>query len=201
MKLLFRWINKLLCGWNVGLYFRPRIRYEGKKCLPAFTRGPAIIITNHKNQMDFLLVLYLFLKHFLMKPLMEIMEKRQAQVETDLNDAASEKQEAIRLKEQYEGSLREAEDQAGRILEDAKKMGRTEYEKILRQADDDAAKKLEQADRMIGLEREKTLRELQGLTKELAATAAEKLLKENSGREADRKRFAAFLADTGEKHD
>ena len=46
-----------------------------------------------------LLVLYLFLKHFLMKPLMEIMEKRQAQVETDLNDAASEKQEAIRLKE------------------------------------------------------------------------------------------------------
>ena len=70
-----------------------------------------------------LLVLYLFLKHFLMKPLMEIMEKRQAQVETDLNDAASEKQEAIRLKEQYEGSLREAEDQAGRILEDAKKMG------------------------------------------------------------------------------
>lgn len=32
-----------------------------------------------------LLVLYLFLKHFLMKPLMEIMEKRQAQVETDLN--------------------------------------------------------------------------------------------------------------------
>ena len=53
-----------------------------------------------------LLVLYLFLKHFLMKPLMEIMEKRQAQVETDLNDAASEKQEAIRLKEQYEGSLR-----------------------------------------------------------------------------------------------
>ena len=57
MKLLFRWINKLLCGWNVGLYFRPRIRYEGKKCLPAFTLGPAIIITNHKNQMDFLLVL------------------------------------------------------------------------------------------------------------------------------------------------
>ena len=97
-----------------------------------------------------LLVLYLFLKHFLMKPLMEIMEKRQAQVETDLNDAA---------------------------------------------------RKLEQADRMIGLEREKTLRELQGLTKELAATAAEKLLKENSGREADRKRFAAFLADTGEKHE
>ena len=99
--------------------------------------------------------------------------------------------EAIRLKEQYEGSLREAEDQAGRILEDAKKMGRTEYEKILRQADDDAAKKLEQADRMIG----------QGLTKELAATATEKLLKENSGQEADRKRFAAFLADTGEKYD
>ena len=80
-------------------------------------------------------------------------------------------------------------------------MGRTEYEKILRQADDDVAKKLEQADRMIGLEREKTLRELQGLTKELAATAAEKLLKENSGQEADRKRFAAFLADTGEKYD
>lgn len=40
MKLLFRWINKLLCGWNVGLYFRPRIRYEGKKVPPGLYTRP-----------------------------------------------------------------------------------------------------------------------------------------------------------------
>lgn len=60
MKLLFRWFHKLLCGWTVGLYFLPRVRYEGKRRHTAFFKGPAIIVTNHKNQMDFLLVLYLF---------------------------------------------------------------------------------------------------------------------------------------------
>lgn len=148
-----------------------------------------------------LLILYLFLRHFLMKPLMELIEKRQAQVEADLDDAASEKKKAVQLKEEYEGSLLEAENQAGRILEDAKKLAKTEYDKILKQADADAAKKLAQADQLISLEREKTLQELQSMTKELAADAAEKLLREKSGRDADHRRFAAFLADTGDVHD
>ncbi len=148
-----------------------------------------------------LLILYLFLRHFLMKPLMELMEKRQAQVEADLNDAASEKKKAEQLREEYEGSLREAEDQAGRILEDAKKLARTEYDKILKQADADVEKRRKAAEQMISLEREKTLQELQTMTKKLAADATEKLLKEKSGQDADHRRFSAFLADTGDAHD
>ena len=62
MKLLFRWFHKLVLGWTVGLYFLPKIRYENRKKRP---HGPCIIISNHKNQMDFLLMLWVFYFRYL----------------------------------------------------------------------------------------------------------------------------------------
>ncbi len=61
MKNLFRWFHKIFFVWSLGLYFLPRVRYEGKKC----PKGPMIIVTNHKNQMDFLLMLWVFLFRYL----------------------------------------------------------------------------------------------------------------------------------------
>lgn len=57
MKTFFRWFHKLLLGWTVWLYFRPRVRYEEKGSMP---RGPVLLVSNHKNHMDFLLMELLF---------------------------------------------------------------------------------------------------------------------------------------------
>ena len=57
MKTFFRWFHKLLLGWTVWLYFRPRVRYEEKGSMP---RGPVLLVSNHKNPMDFLLMELLF---------------------------------------------------------------------------------------------------------------------------------------------
>ena len=53
----------------------------------------------------------------------------------------------------------------------------------------------------IELEREKVLNDLQASVTGLAMTAAAKLLSEQSSPENDRKRYQAFLASAGEKHD
>ena len=132
-----------------------------------------------------IVVLYLFLKHFLMKPLMSILEERKQMVEKELDKAAAANRDAGLLKKKYEVSLEKADEEAGRIVAQAKERAGEEYEKILSKADADASKKLEDAKKMI----------------DLAMTATAKLLSEQAGPESDKKRYQAFLASAGEKHD
>lgn len=62
MKTLFRWVHKLLFGWSVWLYFRPKIQYEEKGSMP---EGPVLLVSNHKNHMDFLLLMVVFWRRYL----------------------------------------------------------------------------------------------------------------------------------------
>ena len=50
------------------------------------------------------LVLLLFMRHFLMKPVMEILEQRKQMVEKDLDAASTAKSQAEALKTQYAAS-------------------------------------------------------------------------------------------------
>jgi len=133
-----------------------------------------------------IVVLYLFLKHFLMKPLMSILEERKQMVEKELDKAAAANRDAGLLKKKYEVSLEKADEEAGRIVAQAKERAGEEYEKILSKADADASKKLEDAKKMIDLEREKALNDLRASVTGLAMTATAKLLSEQADRKATR---------------
>ena len=67
-----------------------------------------------------IVVLYLFLKHFLMKPLMSILEERKQMVEKELDKAAAANRDAGLLKKKYEVSLEKADEEAGRIVAQAR---------------------------------------------------------------------------------
>ena len=148
-----------------------------------------------------ILVLYLFLKHFLMKPVMAIQEERKQMVEKELDEAAVSSRDADLLKKKYELSLENAKTEADDIVTKAKVRASEEYDRILKKADADAAKKADEAKKVIELEREKALNDLQASVTGLAMTAAAKLLSEQRSPENDRKRYQAFLASAGEKHD
>lgn len=62
MKFLFRLFVKLTGFLSVWLYFKPRVRHEKKKprYSTVFSGGAAVIVTNHRDQMDFILMLLLF---------------------------------------------------------------------------------------------------------------------------------------------
>lgn len=148
-----------------------------------------------------ILVLYLFLKHFLMKPVMAILEERKQMVEKELDEAAVSSRDADLLKKKYDLSLENAKAEADDIVTKAKVRASEEYDRILKKADADAAKKADEAKKVIELEREKALNDLQASVTGLAMTAAAKLLSEQSSPENDRKRYQTFLASAGEKHD
>lgn len=148
-----------------------------------------------------LLVLYFFMKHFLVKPMRAILDERKQMVERDLDAASASKQEAEQMKKEYEASIQNADQEAGKILENAKLRATEEYNQILARAKTDATKKMEEADRTIALEREKALTDLRASVAELAMTATAKLLAEQNRPQNDRSCYDAFLSQSGEKHD
>ena len=63
-----------------------------------------------------ILVLFLLLKHFLFKPITEMMESRTAEIKNNLKDAEDQKQKASELTAQYEEKLQGAHAEAPRLF-------------------------------------------------------------------------------------
>lgn len=148
-----------------------------------------------------LVILYLFMRHFLFGPVSGILEERRNMVERDLDEAKSTREAADALKRQYEESMGNAREEAGQILAAARERAGKEYDQILEKAREDAGKKLADADKTIALEREKAMNDLKAGVAGLAMTAAARLLKEQSGEKTDRELYNRFLAESGEGHD
>ena len=148
-----------------------------------------------------ILVLYLFMKHFLIGPVRRILEERKQMIEHDLDEAKNREAEAQQMKEQYEASIGNASEEASKIIKDARNRAAAEYDKILAQAGTDAARKMEEADKAIALEREKAMNDLKAGVAGLAMTAAARLLSEQSGPEGDKNLYNRFLAESGEGND
>ena len=140
-------------------------------------------------------------KKFLFDRINKVVEERKQMVEKELDEAAVSSRDADLLKKKYELSLENAKAEADDIVTKAKVRASEEYDRILKKADADAAKKADEAKKVIELEREKALNDLQASVTGLAMTAAAKLLSEQRSPENDRKRYQAFLASAGEKHD
>ena len=143
-----------------------------------------------------ILVLFFFMRHFLMKPVMEILEERKKLVEADRS-----KIQAAELKERYEASLAAAEKEADCIVAKARQQAQSEYERMMEQADQDARKKLQASEKTMELEREKVLNELRTSVTGLAMTAAARLLTEKNSPEWNKRQYDVFLAGEGEKND
>ncbi len=55
-----QWIFKVVYLWSVALYFRPKFYYQNKKMQSSTIKGSAIVVSNHRGPLDFLLLLLAF---------------------------------------------------------------------------------------------------------------------------------------------
>ena len=66
-----------------------------------------------------LLILYVLMKRFLFKPVNEILEKRQREEDARLSAAEEAKNSALKSKEEYEASIKNAEQEKKKIMQQA----------------------------------------------------------------------------------
>ena len=129
-----------------------------------------------------LIVLYLILRKFLFRPVMDIMEKREKMIADGISHANEEQDKAHALKKQYE---------------DAKQ----EYNQILNEANEKADKVMKTARESLNQEREQAFDDMKAQVAGLAMDAAKKILLENADSISSADAYDQFLKDAGDAHD
>lgn len=146
------------------------------------------------------IILYLLLRHFLIKPVTDIMEKRKQLIADGLKNAQDAQDDVLKMKQEYEAALNGAKQESVQIVENARKSAKAEYDRILEEAGNKADGIIESAKETVRIEREKTIRELKGEISGLAIASAAKIAGEAQDEEREYQLFDQFLQETGEGH-
>ncbi len=110
---------------------------------------------------NFLLLVYL-LKKFAWGPIINALEKREAQIETDKKTAADARQRAEEVKAELDKHLAQISTEAAQKMAAAVKAGEAQKDQLLAQAHQQAQQLLEQAKAQIQAEKNKALADVRG---------------------------------------
>ena len=115
-----------------------------------------------------LLILYLFLKKILFKPVKNMIDSRQKEVDDMFSEAESAKADAKEMKAQYEEKLSNAEAESEQILRTAQRRAQLKEEDILKEAQIEASRIRQRAEGEIELEKKRMLGEIKDEVSEMA---------------------------------
>jgi F-type H+-transporting ATPase subunit b len=111
------------------------------------------------------------------RPLMNIIEKRQEYVASEIAQAENQRAQAAELRAQMEADLQKARDEAKAIIDRATKASEEQAQEIMEQARADAQRLKEEALADIQREREKAVAQLRNEVASLAVLVASKVVK------------------------
>lgn len=148
-----------------------------------------------------LLVFFLLLRKFLFKPVTKIMDERQAKIQEDIETAEKTLAEADSTKAQLDERLAKADDEADKIIANAKKRAEKQGEDIVANAEEEAAELLAGARKTIEREREQAVENAREEIAELAVMAASQVLKRNIDKDSNKEFAKQILAEVGAGND
>ena len=127
--------------------------------------------------LNFFVLLFL-LRKFLYSPIKEILDKRAAQINGDLDDAEARRKEVEELKAEYEQKLKNAHKEAQEIVDNAETRANKKAKNIINEAEEKAenlkAKKLEEIEQA----KKEAAAELRDSIADYTVLAANKLIQE-----------------------
>ena len=124
-----------------------------------------------------MLVLFTLMSYLLFNPVRDFLKKRQEFVESNLNDALKDKEEAAKLKEEYDNKLLNVEKEADEILSASRKKALKRENQIVDEAKEEAARIIVRANKEAELEKSKVKdevkKEMISVAKEMASKLVE----------------------------
>ncbi|MCD8021924.1 MAG: F0F1 ATP synthase subunit B [Lachnospiraceae bacterium] len=138
------------------------------------------------------------IKRFLFKPINNILEKRKAAADAEIQDAIKAKEEAEAMKADYEQNMLEAKTKANEILTTAQKTATVQSEEILREASKQAASIKAKAESDIAQEKRKAVNEIKDEIGSMAVEIAGKVIEREISEEDHEKLIDEFIASVGE---
>ena len=120
--------------------------------------------------------LFLIASHLLFNPVRDMMQNRQNRIKSELENAASDMENARALKEEYEAKLKDIDKEAEAILGEARKKALANENKIISDAKEEAARIIERAGVEAELEKSKAVDEVKREMVVLASLMAGKVV-------------------------
>ncbi|MBP3313507.1 MAG: F0F1 ATP synthase subunit B [Oscillospiraceae bacterium] len=145
-----------------------------------------------------MVITFLLLKKFLFKPVKKMIDDRQAEIDRMYEEAESAKQDALSAEAEYAQKLKDAKQEASRILSQAQQDATAKGDEIIRDARQEASRLKEKAQEDIRLEQKKAVNqmkdEISGMAVAIAAKVAEKEIRQED-HEALIEKFIEELGD------
>jgi F-type H+-transporting ATPase subunit b len=144
-----------------------------------------------------LVVLYIFMKKFLFKPVTSFMEKRKNSIEQGLKDAADAKIEAAETRKNYEEQIKNIKADSDKLLNEARTRAAREYDEIVATAKKDALAIVQKGHEDVERERAEMLSQIRQQIAVLAIAAATKLVQANMDTDANKVMVDKFIDEAG----
>ena len=144
-------------------------------------------------------ILLALLKKFAWGPLKEVMDKRERDINKDIDDAEQAKINAQKLEEENRKTLKETQDGVQRILDDAKVQARKQHEEIIHEANVRANGMIETAQSEINSEKERALADINNQVSELSVLIASKVLRKEISEQDQKDLVEKYLKEAGDK--
>ena len=162
--------------------------------------GPDILIPKVAEFVPALiafLVILAVLSKLVWPSVLEMMEKRQAKIQSDLDEAERSKREAAEEAKSYEGKILEAHHEADAIIAKAKKEAEEVRSQVLAKAQREAADIIAKAHGAVDSERHKAMIELSSSVVDLSVEIASKIIGNDLSEEEQRRLAEKYLAEVG----
>ncbi len=138
------------------------------------------------------------IKRFLFKPINEMLAKRKALADAEIQDAIKAKEEAQAMKAEYEQNMQEAKNKANDILVTAQKTAAIQSEEMLKEATEQVTAMKAKAESDIAQEKRKAVNEIKDEIGGIAVEIAGKVIEREISEEDHAKLIDEFIANVGE---
>ena len=139
------------------------------------------------------------IEKFAWGPLKEVMDKRERDINKDIDDAEQAKLNAQKLEEENKQTLKETQDEVQRILEDAKVQARKQHEEIIHEANVRANGMIETAQSEINSQKERAIADINNQVSELSVLIASKVLRKEISEQDQKELVEKYLKEAGDK--
>lgn len=150
------------------------------------------------TQLINLLLLFLLLKYFLFKPVQNILNARQAEIDKSYADAETAQTRAEELRDEYEKRISDAKAEAADIAKAASRKAQAHYDEVVGTAKADAARLREKAEAQIEQEKKKAMNELKDEISGIAVDIASKVVEREIDEKDHEELISEFIKGVGE---
>ena len=145
-----------------------------------------------------LLVLYFVLRKLLFKPVKNMIDSRQKEIDDMYADAEKIQNDSAVMKAAYEEKLSHAKEESEEILKNAVRRAQLREEEILREANDKAARVMKRAEEQVEMEKKRAINEVKDEVSDMAIGIASAVLERDISREEHETLIDEFIRTMGD---